>query len=216
MRGISTLATREQQRFLSNLRKSVSEKHSHETWAQTYEEEVAVVNYRAPELLAETALKLRPFGEYLDIGCGTGLVGEAIVRHKRKDVRFDCCDLSEAMLNIARRKNIYRSLTCCNIFDMVYPDVTYDVVISAGVFASNEDHLKAGYANAKALSGAIRVLKVSGYCVFSVSARVWESDSSDYEAAIAQLPVRLIQKLEQPYHDAIPAMLNIVLQKTAA
>jgi hypothetical protein len=49
-----------------------------------------------------------------------------------------------------------------------------------------------------------------------VSARVWESDSKDYEAAIAQLPVRLIQKLEQPYHDAIPAMLNIVLQKITA
>ncbi|NEP78567.1 MAG: class I SAM-dependent methyltransferase [Okeania sp. SIO3C4] len=202
-----------QEKFLKNLEKSISEKHSHGSWALTYEEEVAAVNYQAPELLAQTALEFRDSGNYLDIGCGTGLVGEAIMRCQKENLYIDGCDLSEEMLKVAKQKSIYRSLTCCDVFEMPYADYSYDVVISAGVFASNEDHQKSGFASSQALPSAIRVLKPFGYCVFSVSARVWESDSRYYEAIISQLPVNLIQKLEQPYHDAIPTMFNIVLQK---
>jgi len=204
---------KKQQKFLNNLVRSLSEQSSHDSWALTYEEEVAAVNYQAPEYLAATALEFQPTGNYLDLGCGTGLVAEVLLRRQKEDLSIDGCDRSEAMLEVARQKNIYRSLTCCNISDMPYADSTYDVAISAGVFVSNEDYRKSGSANAQALPSAIRVLKPSGYCIFSVSERVWESDREDYETAIAGLPVKLIQKLEQPYHDAIPTMLNIVLQK---
>ncbi len=84
-----------QQNFLKNLEKSISEKHSHGSWALTYEEEVAAVNYQAPELLAETALKLKASGNYLDVGCGTGLVGEAIIRRQKENLYIDGCDISE-------------------------------------------------------------------------------------------------------------------------
>ncbi len=164
--------------------------------------------------MAQTALKLKASGKYLDVGCGTGLVGEAIIRRQKKNLYIDGCDISEEMLKLAEQKGIYRSLTCCDVFEVPYANSSYDLVISAGVFASNEDNQKSGFANSQALPGVIRVLKPSGYCVFSVSARVWESDSRDYERVISQLPVNLIQKLEQPYHDAIPKMFNIVLQKT--
>ncbi|NEP86483.1 MAG: class I SAM-dependent methyltransferase [Okeania sp. SIO2C2] len=202
------------QKFLKHLEKALSEKHSHGSWALTYEEEVAAVNYQAPELLTETALKLKASGNYLDVGCGTGLVGEVIIRRQKENLYIDGCDISQEMLKVAEQKGIYRMLTCCNIFEMPYPDSSYDIVISAGVFVSNEDNRKSGSANSQALPTIIRVLKPSGYCVFSVSARVWESDSRDYERVISQLPANLIQKLEQPYHDAIPKMFNIVLQKT--
>jgi|GEM_PF-3092359 len=205
---------KKQQTFLKNLEKSLSEKNSHDSWALTYEEEVAAVNYQAPELLAETALKFKASGHYLDIGCGTGLVGAAIMRRKQEGIYIDGCDLSEPMLKIATQKNIYRSLTCCDVFDMPYADSVYDLAIAAGVFMGNKDRRKSGSANSQALPGAIRVLKPSGYCILSVSARVWKSDGRAYENIIAQLPVNLIQKLEQPYHDAIPKMFNIVLQKT--
>ena len=202
-----------QQQFFKNLAKSASEEHSHDSWAITYEEEVGAVHYQAPELLAQTALELTDSGLFLDLGCGTGLVGEAIMNCQKETVKIDGSDLSPAMLELAKQKGIYRLLTCCNVFDLPYGDATYDLVISAGVFAGNEDYRKAGCANSQALSSAIRVLKPSGYFVFSVSSRVWETDGKDYEAVISQLPVNLLQKLEQPYHDAIPTMFNIVLQK---
>lgn len=204
-----------QQKFLKNLEKSLSEENSHDSWALTYEEEVSAVNYQAPELLAETALDLKAYGSYLDIGCGTGLVGQAIMSRKngKEALCIDGCDLSEAMLKIAKQKGIYRSLTCCDVFDMPYADSTYDIVISAGVFLGSEDNRKSGSASSQALPSAIRVLKPSGYCILSVSSRVWKSDGKKYEEVISRLPVNLIQKLEQPYHDAIPTMFNIVLQK---
>jgi predicted TPR repeat methyltransferase len=202
-----------QQKFIQNLEKSLSEQNSHDLWAQTYEADVAAVNYQAPELLATTALELKTSGQYLDIGCGTGLVGEAIMKNQKEHIDIDGCDLSVPMLDIARRKGVYRELKCCNVFDMPYADASYDMVISVGVFMGNEDHLKSGSANAQALPGVIRVLKSSGLCVISVSQRVWETDSGEYKAMISQLPVNLLHKIKQPYHDAIPTMFNIVLQK---
>ncbi|NES05737.1 MAG: class I SAM-dependent methyltransferase [Okeania sp. SIO2F4] len=168
------------QKFIKNLEKALSEKDSHNSWALTYEEEVAAVNYQAPELLTQRALKLKASGKYLDVGCGTGLVGEAIIRPQKENLYIDGCDISEEMLKVAEQKGIYRSLTCCDVFEIPYANSSYDIVISAGVFASNEDNQKSGFANSQALPGVIRVLKPSGYCVFSVSARVWESDSRDY------------------------------------
>lgn len=87
------------------------------------------------------------------------------------------------------------------------------MVIAAGMFVGNEDHRQSGAANAQALPGAIKLLKPDGFCVFSVSKRVWETDSDDYESVIQSLPVKLMQQQKQIYHDAIPTMFNIVLQK---
>ena len=198
--------------FSRNLSKALSE--NHDSWSQTYEEEVTSAHYQAPELLVETALTLLDSGEILDLGCGTGLVAEAVQRrNKQTRILIDGCDISEAMLELAEKKNIYRSLTCCDIFSMPYDESSYDMLIAAGMFVSNEDHRQSGAANAQALPGAIKLLKLGGFCVFSVSERVWETDSEDYESVIQFLPVKLVQQRKQPYHDAIPSMLNIVLQR---
>ena len=48
-----------------------------------------------------------PVGLALDLGCGTGLVGERLRKMVR---RLEGVDLSEAMLAEARRKQIYDRL----------------------------------------------------------------------------------------------------------
>jgi predicted TPR repeat methyltransferase len=67
----------------------------------------------------------------LDLGCGTGLCGEAF-----KGVA-ECMvgvDLSEKMLEQARSKSIYAKLICANILDHLSIEMeTYDLVISADV-----------------------------------------------------------------------------------
>ncbi|AFY38164.1 Methyltransferase type 11 [[Leptolyngbya] sp. PCC 7376] len=203
------------QNFTQNLRQSLSTKGSYDSWAATYDEGVQSANYQAPELLASTALSLIDKGAYLDIGCGTGLVGEAIFLRHHGELEIDGCDFSEEMLKIAESKGIYKSLVCCDVFDMPYSNSKYDVVIAAGVFAGDEDYRRAGDPNSQALGDVIRIIKPMGYCIFSVSERVWKTDSKSYERAIADLPVRIIQMLKQPYHNEIPTMFNIVLQKNS-
>ncbi|WP_417845722.1 methyltransferase domain-containing protein [Thalassospira povalilytica] len=91
--------------------------------------------YRGPELLSEA---VRPFLpsldrplEILDLGCGTGLVGEVFAGQYDA---IDGIDLSPRMINRARAKGIYRTLVAGDITDM--PDDLgsgYGLVVAADV-----------------------------------------------------------------------------------
>lgn len=67
------------------------------------------LGYSVPDELAQmiAATVPVPVGVALDLGCGTGLVGERLRRMAR---RLEGVDLSEAMLAEARRKQIYDRL----------------------------------------------------------------------------------------------------------
>ena len=72
----------------------------------------------------------------LDLGCGTGLAGEAF-----GDIagRMTGVDLSERMLAVARAKGLYADLVQADIVDFLAArdasDARYDLVIAADVFA---------------------------------------------------------------------------------
>lgn len=91
--------------------------------------------YRGPELLSEA---VRPFLpsldrplEILDLGCGTGLVGEVFAGQYDA---IDGIDLSPRMINRARAKGLYRTLVAGDITDMPADIGTdYSVVIAADV-----------------------------------------------------------------------------------
>jgi predicted TPR repeat methyltransferase len=68
------------------------------------------LSYRVPFLLAEMlreAHKERMYDRLLDLGCGTGLVGETLVG---RAAELHGVDLSGRMLEMAREKQIYKSL----------------------------------------------------------------------------------------------------------
>lgn len=95
--------------------------------------------YRGPALLADavrraasTRLRDPAFGEVLDLGCGTGLSGEAIRPAARTLLGID---LSPAMVRKARAKRIYDGL---DVGDLVAwlggrPDASADLAISCDV-----------------------------------------------------------------------------------
>lgn len=95
--------------------------------------------YRGPALLADavrraasTRLREPAFGEVLDLGCGTGLSGEAIRPAARTLVGVD---LSPAMVRKARAKRIYDEL---HVGDLVAwlggrPDRSADLAIACDV-----------------------------------------------------------------------------------
>ncbi len=73
------------------------------------------LHYRAPQLMRMAIDLVRPLTtleNIMDLGCGTGLSGEAF---KDRACRLDGIDLSAAMLAEAARKNIYTSLEVADL-----------------------------------------------------------------------------------------------------
>ena len=100
---------------------------------------VGALGYSAPKLMREAVARLtsnnRRFQHALDLGCGTGLVGE----HFRDIVtEIDGVDLSPKMLEQARRKQIYGRLDREEIVTWleraVAEALSFDIVFSADVF----------------------------------------------------------------------------------
>lgn len=93
------------------------------------------LGYRIPAVLAARIKALQPRRDLrvLDLGCGTGLCGVQLA---------GCCksltgiDLSPAMLEKARARNLYDALVDCNIVDWLEqaPADAFDVVLAADVF----------------------------------------------------------------------------------
>jgi len=98
------------------------------------------LDYRVPAQLVELVRRCvdatgsgLPRLDVLDLGCGTGLVGEALGRLARSLVGID---LSSRMLDEARRKDCYSNLQQADIAGWLAsaPDAHVDLVIAADVF----------------------------------------------------------------------------------
>jgi predicted TPR repeat methyltransferase len=123
------------------------------------------LEYQVPTILAETAKDYTSPAngalDILDLGCGTGLCGEAV-----KDLakRIDGVDLSGQMLKLARKRRVYKTLTKSEV--VAYMDKTrrsYDLVLGADVFVyfGLLDELFASVCD---------VLKPGGLVIFSLEA----------------------------------------------
>lgn len=91
------------------------------------------LGYRAPELLFDAimATDQGSFACAVDLGCGTGLMGERLrpVCH-----RLEGYDISAGMLAKARAKGVYDLLVKADIQDMPPMDGLADLVVAADVF----------------------------------------------------------------------------------
>lgn len=121
------------------------------------------LSYRGPELLLEAvrahlATMVGPI-EVLDLGCGTGLVGEVFGGHFDA---IDGIDLSPRMINRARAKGLYRALVAGDIIDMPGDlKADYALVVAADVLNYLGDL-------APALRAAKTRMKPGGLMVFSL------------------------------------------------
>ena len=132
-------------------------------WAEGYEDELAGNGYATPlrcaAALAERADDAsRPI---IDLGCGTGLSGLAL-----RDAGFttiDGCDLSEEMLERARKKGVYREL--------VAADLTAALPMPAGAYAhaAAVGCLSPEYMPVTVLDDILKALAPRGCLVFSLN-----------------------------------------------
>jgi len=155
------------------LARNYSEKNSDEVrltyrdWADTYDRDLLdEFGYRAPHAAVEALERLRPSRDsvILDMGCGTGLVGELLrglgYRH------IDGLDLSPEMLEKAKALRIYRTLGEADLAACLALDPIYDAVICVGVFSH---HRSQPFDLVKLFAG----LKPGGALVATVNGKGW-------------------------------------------
>ena len=120
------------------------------------------MGYNGGPIAAYSFLQLKPDKNLniLDIGAGTGIVGEILYKNGYGNV--DALDGNEDMLNILRGKNCYRN----TFHSMVGPEIvlpvekgSYDVVILAGVFCP-------GHINIRSLEQMVPLVKSGLYFFF--------------------------------------------------
>ena len=134
----------------------------YDTWAAEYDKDLdEVFAWNAPQTGADVLARLVPAtAAVLDAGAGTGLAGKCLA-----DAGFTnlaAMDLSQGMLDEARKKNVYSSFHQMTLGETLGFDTgQFDAVISIGVFTL-------GHAPINSFDELVRVTKPGGYIVFSL------------------------------------------------
>jgi predicted TPR repeat methyltransferase len=136
-------------------------------FADSFDENLAEIGYRAPQLLGDRLQANVAPGATLDIldaGCGTGLAAPLLKPHARRLVGVD---LSAGMLAKARQRSLYDDLETGELcaFMQAHPQ-EFDVVVSA-------DTLCYFGALEEPVAAARRALKPGALLLFSLEA--WDS-----------------------------------------
>lgn len=136
-------------------------------WADSYDTTFAQkMYYQSPRLVADAYSAAGGCGNVLDVGAGTGIVGEMLVRLDLTPVH--ALDFSPEMLEVARRKDIYETLTEGDITARLdLADESFDGVVSAGTFTN-------GHVGPEGLDELLRVAKHGALFVLTIHERHYE------------------------------------------
>ncbi len=139
-------------------------------WAETYDNTMLQgLNYQSPALVAELLAQHLPDrqAQILDIGCGTGLGGQALAGHGFQCI--DGLDVSPEMMQVAGRRGVYRQFLTADLnAPLPLADSSQDAMSCCGTFTH-------GHVDAKCLDELFRVLRPGAPFAFTVKLEVWES-----------------------------------------
>ena len=156
-------------------------------WAPTYDKTFIEDNkYVYPAKIADVLAKHMPADRsftVIDIGCGTGAVGEEVAKIRPKSV-IEGVDISPEMLAVAGSKlrldgsKVYEDLHETDLTTTIYFAANhYDFFVSAGAFTI-------GHLGAYELIDAISVCRSGATIVTGVNQQHWEDN--DFVSAITE------------------------------
>ena len=158
-------------------------------------------------------LRIENHLKILDVGCGTGDQARLLQALGVKTASFYGIDMSKAMLESAKSKNLYQELNNSVLPEISYPESYFDIVISAGTLCSP------GNAPVETLSAMISVTKPSGLLCFSYRLNWFENEESGWKKTHEQLVQNgIIKELLRQIDSYIPSRnisgLYFVCQKS--
>ena len=178
---------------------SLSIHELYEDWAKSYDRELRENGYATPARVATAmAANVSALGDpMLDIGCGTGLSGEAL--KSAGFIRLDGTDFSGEMLAMAEQKAVYGRL--------LKGDVHKPLPVKAGdyVNASAIGVLNRGHAIPDAIETVLGLLPSGGCFGFSLNDTALEDGG--YEDKIRQLvDAGVARVVFEEYGDHLPGI----------
>ena len=137
-------------------------------WAKTYDEDFALSSdYLSPQKISNFFIKHSKNTDtpILDVGAGTGLVGEFIrIKCKKEIIGID---ISSEMLDQAKLKDCYSSLIEADITKKIpLKSNSIGAVVSAGTFTH-------GHVGAEAFDELLRITKPGGLFVLSINSKIF-------------------------------------------
>ncbi|KAL7853828.1 hypothetical protein AOLI_G00206720 [Acnodon oligacanthus] len=157
------------------------------SWAENYEQDVAVLDYRAPLLAAECVASFfkgdKERAIILDVACGTGLVSAHLRR--MGFCQFVGVDGSEGMLDLARKTGLYQELKQCMLGQDTLPvqNESYDIVVIVGA-------LSVGQVPVGVIRELWQATKPGGYVCMTTRGN---ADNQDYKTEMERM-VRLMEE----------------------
>ena len=134
----------------------------YDKWADTYEHDsLNKIGFASPKVCVDTLLKFCPpeGKKVLDVGAGTGLLGQMMTQRGHKAQVLDGMDLSPKMLQQLVKKGIYQEVKAHNMTTYPWPFESdkYDGLMCNGVLIYVDDPT--------CLEEFVRVTKPGGVCV---------------------------------------------------
>jgi len=143
-------------------------KKLYKKWAETYDEDFALnSNYLSPKKISIFFNKhaKNTDAPILDVGAGTGLVGEFLYRTGNKKIIG--IDISSEMLEQAKLKGCYSSLMEADVTKKIpLKNNSIGAVVSAGTFTH-------GHVGPDAFDELLRITKPGGLFVLSINSKVF-------------------------------------------
>tara|TARA_B100001964_G_scaffold209689_1_gene243416 strand:+ start:837 stop:1472 length:636 start_codon:yes stop_codon:yes gene_type:complete len=143
-------------------------KKLYKKWAQTYDQDFALnSNYLSPIKICNYFNKYKRNTDtpILDVGAGTGLVGECL--YKTGNKKIVGIDISPEMLVQAKLKKCYSSLVERDVTkENPFTNDSFGAVVSAGTFTH-------GHVGPNAFNELLRITKPGGLFVLSINTKVF-------------------------------------------
>ncbi|MFQ5545757.1 MAG: class I SAM-dependent DNA methyltransferase [Acidiferrobacterales bacterium] len=154
-----------------DLRTSDEARSLYRDWATSYDTDlVDPLGYVGPQRVADiAAARCRdPNAHILDVGCGTGLVGQRLAYLGY--TKLDGLDFSQEMLDVARTKNVYVALMNADLTQpLSIKTASYDVIVSCGTFTH-------GHVGPDAFDELLRITRTGGVFCISINAEIYETN----------------------------------------
>jgi predicted TPR repeat methyltransferase len=144
----------------------------YDDWAAAqYDADLAAWGYDAPARAAEMIEALVSTGPVFDAGCGSGLVGDELMRRGVEPIVGG--DFSTVSVETARSRGVYRDVVVLDLNAPIdFADGRFTAVVSVGVFSYLTD-------SAATIRELLRIVEPGGPVVFTQRTDLWEDRDFD-------------------------------------